>query len=131
MSKEDIIRKLTSRKFWTALAGFVAMLIMAFGVAQESADRVAAIIMAGASVVAYIVGEGLVDEARNKGNEGGNVYVGYPTGIETGVLLGDDRPDADATDPEEESDGPIDELAEGTPGDTEAPPDEGQGVAAE
>lgn len=128
MSKEDIIRKLTSRKFWAALAGFVAMLIMAFGVAQESADRVAAIIMAGASVVAYIVGEGLVDEARNKGNEGGNVYVNYPTGIETGVLLeNDDTPAADATDPEEESDGPIDDLAEGAPGDTDAPPDEGQG----
>ena len=79
MNKEDLIRKLTSRKFWAAIAGFITMLIMAFGVAQESADRVAAIVMAGASVVAYIVGEGLVDEAH-AGNDAGNLTINLPAG---------------------------------------------------
>lgn len=60
---EDIKRKLTSRKFWLAIANFVTMLVIAFGVAEETATQISAIIMAGAAVVAYIVGEGLIDAA--------------------------------------------------------------------
>ena len=63
---EDIKRKLTSRKFWAAVAEFVTMLVVAFGGTQETATQVAALIMAGAAVVAYIIGEGLVDAARAK-----------------------------------------------------------------
>ncbi len=59
----DWKKKLTSRKFWTAVASFVTMLIIAFGVSEETATQVSAIIMAGASVVAYIIGEGLADAA--------------------------------------------------------------------
>ena len=59
----DIKRKLTSRKFWAAVAEFVTMLIIAFHGTQETATQVAALIMAGAAVVAYIIGEGLVDAA--------------------------------------------------------------------
>ena len=54
-------RKLTSRKFWMAVAGFVSPLMLAFGVSEAVAAQVTAMIMAGASVVAYIIGEGLVD----------------------------------------------------------------------
>lgn len=60
---ENIKRKLTSRKFWAAVVSFVTMLVMAFGVAEETATQVGSIIMAGASVVAYIIGEGLADAA--------------------------------------------------------------------
>lgn len=66
MSKEDFIRKLTSRKFWAAVSEFVVMLIIAFKGTQETATQVAALIMAGAAVVAYIIGEGLVDAAGAK-----------------------------------------------------------------
>ena len=59
----DWKRKLTSRKFWTAVAEFVTMLIIALGGTQETAVQVTALIMAGAAVIAYIVGEGLVDAA--------------------------------------------------------------------
>ena len=55
--------KLTSRKFWAAVASFVAMLVVAFGGAQEQATQITALIMAGATVIAYVVGEGLVDAA--------------------------------------------------------------------
>lgn len=65
MSKTDIIRKLTSRKLWLALAGFVSMLIIAFGVAEDTATQVSAIIMAGADVLGYVLAEGLAD-ANNK-----------------------------------------------------------------
>ena len=65
MSKEDIIRKLTSRKFWLAVATFVTELIIAFRGDAEMAETVSGIIMAGATVIAYIVGEGLVDSERS------------------------------------------------------------------
>lgn len=67
----DWKRKLTSRKFWTAVAGFVTPLLLAFGVAEEVVTQVVAIIMAGAAVVAYIIGEGLADASHtdNKENE--------------------------------------------------------------
>ena len=61
MKKEDIIRKLTSRKFWLAVAAFVTELIVVFRGSAEQAESVSAIIMAGATVIAYIIGEGLVD----------------------------------------------------------------------
>ena len=57
-------RKLTSRKLWTAVASFVSMMIVAPGVAENTATQVTALIMAGASVVAYIIGEGLTDSAN-------------------------------------------------------------------
>ena len=60
----DWKRKLTSRKFWAAIAEFVTMLILAFGGQQETAVQVTALIMAGAAVVAYIIGEGLIDAAN-------------------------------------------------------------------
>ena len=61
--KEKLIRKLTSRKFWLAVAAFVTELIVAFRGDAELAETVASIIMAGATVIAYIVGEGLIDAA--------------------------------------------------------------------
>lgn len=61
MRKIDWIRKLTSRKFWTAIASFVSMLILATGGTDNTATQVTALIMAGASVIAYIIGEGLTD----------------------------------------------------------------------
>ena len=65
MTKEDFIRKLTSRKFWLALAAFVTELIVVFRGDAELAESVSAIIMAGATVIAYIIGEGLID-AENR-----------------------------------------------------------------
>lgn len=64
MKKNDWVRKLTSRKLWTAVASFVSMMIVATGGAENTATQVTALIMAGASVVAYIIGEGLTDSAN-------------------------------------------------------------------
>lgn len=70
--KIDWMRKLTSRKFWTAIGSFVSMLIIALGGAEETATQVTALIMAGASVIAYIIGEGLADA--------GNAVIEIPDG---------------------------------------------------
>ena len=61
--KIDWKRKLTSRKFWMAAASFVSMLIVAFGGSEAVASQVTALIIAGATVIAYIIGEGLTDAA--------------------------------------------------------------------
>lgn len=68
-NKIDWIRKLTSRKFWLAVSNFVGMLIVALGGTDNQAAQVTALIIAGATVLAYIIGEGLVD-AANKFPEG-------------------------------------------------------------
>ena len=64
MKKIDWIKKLTSRKLWTAVGSFVSMMIVALGGTDNQATQVAALIMAGATVIAYIVGEGLTDAAN-------------------------------------------------------------------
>ena len=75
MKNINWMRKLTSRKFWTAVASFTSMMILATGGTENTATQVTALIMAGASIVAYIIGEGLTDSAN--------------TGIEVGVEIED------------------------------------------
>ena len=66
MSKNDIIRKLTSRKFWLAVAGFITPLLLAFSVSESTTAQITAIIMAGADVLGYILAEGLSDASAAK-----------------------------------------------------------------
>ena len=54
-------RKLTSRKFWLSVAAFVSLLLIACGKDKTVAEQVSAIIMAGATVIGYVIGEGLTD----------------------------------------------------------------------
>ena len=60
----DWKRKLTSRKLWMSVASFVSMLLIYFGHAESEASQIAAIIMAGASIIGYVVGEGLADSSN-------------------------------------------------------------------
>jgi hypothetical protein len=55
--------KLTSRKLWMALVGLVSGILLAFKMDEQTVTQISGIIMAGASVVAYIIGEGLIDAA--------------------------------------------------------------------
>lgn len=66
MNKEDLIRKLTSRKFWLAVAAFVTGLLTAFKVDGETVETVSGLIMSAAAVIAYIVSEGLVDAEKKE-----------------------------------------------------------------
>lgn len=61
MSKETIIRKLTSRKLWMAVALFISGLITAFGGEADVAETVSGCLMQGGAVVAYILAEGWAD----------------------------------------------------------------------
>ena len=53
--------KLTSRKFWAAVAGFITPLLLSFGVSEAVAAEITGIIMSGAALIAYIIAEGLID----------------------------------------------------------------------
>lgn len=61
MNKIDWKKKLTSRKFWAAVVGFISPTMIAAGASDNQVTQVAAIIMAGATLIAYIIGEGFVD----------------------------------------------------------------------
>jgi len=69
MIKNVWVRKLTSRKLWLSVASFVSMIIMAFGGAESVAAQVSSIIMAGATVLGYLIAEGLADSSNSSGNE--------------------------------------------------------------
>ncbi len=60
---EIVKRKLSSRKLWMSIASFVSLLMVALGQTESNATQVSALIMAGASVVGYVIAEGLADSA--------------------------------------------------------------------
>lgn len=64
---EKVIRKLTSRKLWVAVAGFASGLIIALDGNAETAETVGALILQGASVLGYLLAEGLADSAHTTG----------------------------------------------------------------
>lgn len=61
MTKFDWKRKLTSRKLWLSIASFVTMLIIYFTGDSSKAEQIASLIMAGATVIGYVIAEGLAD----------------------------------------------------------------------
>ena len=60
----DWKRKLTSRKLWMSVASFISMLLVALNYTESQAAQIAALIMAGASVIGYVLGEGLADSGH-------------------------------------------------------------------
>ena len=66
MEKINWKQKLTSRKFWAALTAVVTTILVAFNVSNLTIEQVVAVITAASVLIAYIVGEGLVDAARIK-----------------------------------------------------------------
>ena len=55
-------RKLTSRKFWLAVCGFVLSIMVIYGADSQQQERVTGLITATGTLIAYIVGEGMVDK---------------------------------------------------------------------
>jgi len=65
-------QKLTSRKFWAAIIGFVTAILVAFGVSDLTIEQIVALITAASTLIAYIIGEGMVDAARIQKGTGEN-----------------------------------------------------------
>lgn len=63
-------QKLSSRKFWAAVVGFVTALLVAFRADEGTVEQVSAVITAGGVLVAYIIGESVVDANRDYSDSG-------------------------------------------------------------
>lgn len=66
MQKQDWLRKLTSRKFWMAVAEFVTALLIFLKKDASAAQEIGALIMLGVTPVAYMFAEGWTD-AKGEG----------------------------------------------------------------
>ena len=66
MTMKEIIRKLTSRKLWLAIAGVAYGIALSLGADASEIKAVAGAVTSLTSAVAYIVVEGVVDAARVK-----------------------------------------------------------------
>ena len=64
MTKENIIRKLTSRKLWMAVAAFVSGLVVAFDGDATTAETISGLILQGGAVVSYVLAEGWADASN-------------------------------------------------------------------
>ena len=62
----NIVRKLTSRKLWMAIAGIVSGIAMALGVDGGEVSTIAGAVVALVSTVSYIAVEGKIDAERVK-----------------------------------------------------------------
>lgn len=60
----DWKRKLSSRKFWMAIAGLVSGIMIYCGKSENEAAQVTGLIMSVASVISYILCEGFIDAAN-------------------------------------------------------------------
>jgi hypothetical protein len=70
MQKIDWRRKLTSRKFWVALAGIVSGLILIFGGEEEKAKTAYGVILEAFSILGYMLAESKADAAWGYTEEG-------------------------------------------------------------
>lgn len=65
MTKEDVIRKLTSRKLWVAVAAFISGLIVAFDGDATTAETISGLILQGGAMISYILAEGWADAVHS------------------------------------------------------------------
>ena len=68
MEKINWKQKLTSRKLWVALVGFVTALLVTFKLEEADIAQVAAVIMAFGTLISYILAEGWIDAKREEGD---------------------------------------------------------------
>ena len=68
--KIDWKRKLSSRKFWAMLGGFIAAVLAFLGASEAVSTQVTAIISAAGVIIAYILAEGINDAAHAETQKG-------------------------------------------------------------
>jgi drug/metabolite transporter (DMT)-like permease len=64
MTKQRFLEKISSRKFWALVAGFVGSLLLAFNLGENEIAQITAVITAFGSVAVYTFAEASVDKAR-------------------------------------------------------------------
>ncbi len=81
MNKINWKRKLTSRKLWFSISSFISMLLIATTGNKEVAVQVSALIMAGATVIGYVIGEGLIDIDRKVKTNENSTFIDFADGL--------------------------------------------------
>ena len=66
--KIDWKRKLSSRKFWAALIGFITAILVAINFTEAEIAQITAIVSAFATLIIYILTEEYVDGKREENN---------------------------------------------------------------
>lgn len=66
MEYKDLIRKLTSRKFWACVCGFVTSVMAMYNFSEDRVALVTSLITSAGCLVAYILSEGSVDASNCK-----------------------------------------------------------------
>jgi hypothetical protein len=64
MKSVDWKQKLSSRKFWAGLAGWLTSILAAFNVTDNVIARVSIIVAGIGSLCVYMLAEGMADKAR-------------------------------------------------------------------
>ena len=64
MSFNDVIRKLSSRKFWIAVAGIATGICTIIGADSNEIQTVSGAFLAVASVIGYVFAEASIDKAN-------------------------------------------------------------------
>lgn len=59
-----LLKKLTSRKLWAAIAGLAVGIAAAFGITENDWAQVAGVVTSAISVASYIFGEAEIDASR-------------------------------------------------------------------
>lgn len=68
MDNKELIRKLTSRKFWVLLIALVSAVLAFLKFDKGSIEQITTIIMAFGAMISYVLGESYVDGKRVEGD---------------------------------------------------------------
>ncbi|CDZ74888.1 putative membrane protein [Peptoniphilus sp. ING2-D1G] len=61
MKKQELIRKLGSRKFWACVSAVIIALVAFFNAPAETTERIVALVSAIGGLCVYMLSEGLAD----------------------------------------------------------------------
>lgn len=80
--------KLTSRKFWAAVVGVIISIMVLCGVDTDTQQKTIAIVTASATLIAYIVGEGLTDKAHVNDSSNAALYTAMLKSLSSPAFTG-------------------------------------------
>lgn len=61
MKKEDLVRKLGSRKFWACISAVIISLVAFTNAGPETTERIVALVSAIGGLCVYMLSEGIAD----------------------------------------------------------------------
>ncbi|MGN0488348.1 MAG: hypothetical protein ACI4HO_03675 [Ruminococcus sp.] len=64
MKLSDLLKKLTSRKFWAMIAAVVVSVLAMLNYSEDSLVQVTSLITSVGAVITYIIGESSVDKSK-------------------------------------------------------------------